>query len=45
LPTPNFVILDGSLPDVGRLVAAMLKARRNPLLVAFAGADHGGVVG
>jgi hypothetical protein len=26
-PTPNFVILDGSLPDVGRLVAAMLKAR------------------
>jgi hypothetical protein len=23
-PTPNFVILDGSLPDVGRLVAAML---------------------
>jgi hypothetical protein len=27
-PTPNFVILDGSLPDVGRLVAAMLKARQ-----------------
>src|SRR5262245_14413402 len=26
-PTPNFVILDGSLPVVGRLVAAMLKAR------------------
>jgi hypothetical protein len=26
-PTPNFVILDGSLPDVGRLVVAMLKAR------------------
>ena len=25
---PNFVILDGSLPDVGRLVAAMLKARQ-----------------
>jgi hypothetical protein len=25
-PTPNCVILDGSLPDVGRLVAAMLKA-------------------
>jgi hypothetical protein len=24
---PNFVILDGSLPVVGRLVAAMLKAR------------------
>jgi hypothetical protein len=35
-PTPNFVILDGSLPDVGRLVAAMLKARQaveTPLLV------------
>ena len=27
-PTPNFVILDGSLPDVWRLVAAMLKARQ-----------------
>src|SRR5262249_34708734 len=27
-PTPNFVILDGSFPDVGRLVAAMLKARQ-----------------
>jgi hypothetical protein len=27
-PTPNFLILDGSLPDVGRLVAAMLKARQ-----------------
>jgi hypothetical protein len=27
-PMPNFVILDGSLPDVGRLVAAMLKARQ-----------------
>src|SRR5262245_46024595 len=27
-PTPNFVILDGSLPDVGRLVAAMLRARQ-----------------
>jgi hypothetical protein len=27
LPWPNFVILDGSLPDVGRLVAAMLQAR------------------
>jgi hypothetical protein len=27
-PTPNFIILDGSLPDVGRLVAAMLKARQ-----------------
>jgi hypothetical protein len=26
-PTPNFVILNGSFPDVGRLVAAMLKAR------------------
>jgi hypothetical protein len=26
-PTPNFVILDGSLPTVGRLVAAMLRAR------------------
>src|SRR5262245_60657533 len=26
--TPNFVILDGCLPDVGRLVAAMLKARQ-----------------
>ena len=26
-PTPNFVILDGSFPDVGRLVTAMLKAR------------------
>src|SRR5262245_60455095 len=26
-PTPNFVVLDGSLPDVGRLVAAMLRAR------------------
>jgi hypothetical protein len=25
---PNFVILDGSLPDVGRLVAAMLRARQ-----------------
>ena len=25
---PNFVILDGSLPYVGRLVAAMLKARQ-----------------
>jgi hypothetical protein len=25
---PNFFILDGSLPDVGRLVAAMLKARQ-----------------
>ena len=25
-PTPNFVILDGSFPDVGRLVTAMLKA-------------------
>jgi hypothetical protein len=27
-PMPNFVILDGSLPDVGRLVAAMLRARQ-----------------
>src|SRR5215510_972935 len=27
-PTPNFVILNGSFPDVGRLVAAMLKARQ-----------------
>src|SRR5262245_16535027 len=27
-PTPNFVVLDGSLPDVGRLVAAMLRARQ-----------------
>jgi len=27
-PTPNFVILDGSFPDVGRLVAAMLQARQ-----------------
>jgi hypothetical protein len=27
-PTPNFVILNGSLPDVGRLVVAMLKARQ-----------------
>src|SRR5262245_49898998 len=27
-PTPNFVILNGSLPDVGRLVGAMLKARQ-----------------
>src|SRR5262249_25703411 len=26
-PTPNFVILDGSFPEVGRLVAAMLEAR------------------
>jgi hypothetical protein len=26
-PTPNFVILDGCLPEVGRLVAAMVKAR------------------
>jgi hypothetical protein len=26
-PTPNFVILDGSLPDVGRPVGAMLRAR------------------
>jgi hypothetical protein len=26
-PTPNFIILDGSLPTVGRLVAAMLRAR------------------
>jgi hypothetical protein len=26
-PTPNFVILDGSLPVVGRLVAAMVQAR------------------
>jgi hypothetical protein len=26
-PTPNFVILDGSLPTVGRLVAAMVQAR------------------
>jgi hypothetical protein len=26
--TPNFVILDGCLPDVGRLVAAMLQARQ-----------------
>jgi len=26
-PTSNFVILDGSFPDVGRLVTAMLKAR------------------
>jgi hypothetical protein len=27
LPTPNFVLLDRSLPDVGRLVAAMVQAR------------------
>ena len=27
-PTPNFVILDESLPDVGRLVAVMLRARQ-----------------
>jgi len=26
-PTPNFVILNGSLPEVGRLVAAMVQAR------------------
>jgi hypothetical protein len=26
-PTPNFVILDGSLPEVGKLVAAMVQAR------------------
>jgi hypothetical protein len=26
-PTPNFVILNGSFPEVGRLVTAMLKAR------------------
>jgi hypothetical protein len=26
-PTPNFVTLDGCLPEVGRLVAAMVKAR------------------
>jgi hypothetical protein len=26
--SPNFVLLDPSLPDVGRLVAAMLKARQ-----------------
>jgi hypothetical protein len=26
-PTPNFLILDGSFPDVGRVVIAMLKAR------------------
>jgi hypothetical protein len=47
-PTPNFVILDRDLPDVGRLVAAMLKARQaveTPRLVAPAGADHEGVVG
>jgi hypothetical protein len=24
-PTPNFVILNGSLPEVGRLVAAMVQ--------------------
>src|SRR5262245_10383929 len=27
-PKPNFVVLDGRLPDVGRLVAAMLRARQ-----------------
>jgi hypothetical protein len=27
-PTPNFVILDESLPEVGRLVAVMLRARQ-----------------
>src|SRR5262245_50302298 len=27
-PTPNFVVLDGSLPDVGRLVSALLGERQ-----------------
>jgi hypothetical protein len=27
-PTPNFLVLNGNLPDVGRLVAAMLRARQ-----------------
>src|SRR5262245_36000111 len=45
-PTPNFVILNGSLPDVGRLVAAMLRSgSREPLSVASAGADDRGMVG
>src|SRR5215831_802507 len=26
-PTPNFLILDGSFPDVGRVVIAMVQAR------------------
>jgi hypothetical protein len=42
-PTPNFLILDGSFPDVGRVVIARLKAREaieSSLMVAPSGANY-----